>query len=170
MLGRSIALVAASILTAGGLYCAAPSRNVAGNPHFETLIDSCTLDPSKAVARLYQGNGGATTAFWYTATLDPAGWSPERQIYYSYRTGPKSLLCDSDGLHLVHDSQSDLLTAEALDVAYRGEIHPFDQDDPELIALTRRKIRRQWMGGAVAALGALLLYLAVRRPSRRRVV
>lgn len=83
-----------------GLWLLVPGRNVAGNPAFEREIRRCRL-PTGDLIRLYEGNGGATTAFWYTVTHD-GGWSsPERQILFSYGSPEvKEITCGQAGLEL----------------------------------------------------------------------
>jgi hypothetical protein len=70
-----------------------------GDPPFEKLISSCRLAPRSAgVARLYRGNGGATTAFWYSVTLQRPRSLVEHQFFYSYRAPVISAMhCDADG-------------------------------------------------------------------------
>ena len=60
-----------------------PGRNMRGNPWMEELNQSCTLRGG-TVVRFYVGNGGATTAFWYSVTSEEGLFMPERQIFYSY--------------------------------------------------------------------------------------
>jgi hypothetical protein len=70
-------------LCALGIYLLLPPRNLFGNPADEQQLQRCTLADGAEI-RLYQGNGGATTAFWYTVT-HAKGWrEPERQIFYAY--------------------------------------------------------------------------------------
>ncbi|PWB68257.1 hypothetical protein C3F09_11995 [candidate division GN15 bacterium] len=61
-----------------------PTRNKVGNPKSESLIQQCGLPSGAGIVRLYLGDGGATTAFWYTVTLDDGPLSFERQIFFSY--------------------------------------------------------------------------------------
>jgi hypothetical protein len=71
-------------LIALGLYLLVPGRNTFGNPAFERELQRCRIPGAGEIVRLYEGNGGATTAFWYTVTHE-GGWSsPERQIFYTY--------------------------------------------------------------------------------------
>lgn len=58
------------------------SRNPAGgNPAMETQLTSCTAGAWEV--RLYRGDGGATTAYWTTVTVERPGL-PERQVYFAY--------------------------------------------------------------------------------------
>ena len=162
MMSRRIAVVLAACSTAVGLWIAAPSRNLVGNPCSETLIDSCVLVEPEAVARLYEGGGGSTTANWYSATIDPAGWPGERQVYFVERSGPKVLLCDADGLHLGQPPNRELLTGAALRTAYAGSIYSPNLDDAELASRARNKTWKQGMGLVLAAMSAGFLVRAIR--------
>ena len=75
--------VLAAGLAAFALWIAIPGRNVQGNPGIEGEIDRCTT-PSGTTFRLYKGNGGATTSFWYTLTSEVGIFSREKQIVFSY--------------------------------------------------------------------------------------
>jgi hypothetical protein len=85
-LGRAFSYVLATLLASTALWVAWPSRNIHGNPHLETLTTSC-MTSSGVVARLYEGNGGATTAYWYTVTSESKLLGREKQVWFSYR-GP----------------------------------------------------------------------------------
>jgi hypothetical protein len=39
---------------------------------------------SGSVVRLFEGNGGATTAFWYSVTVQPGGPWTEREAFLAY--------------------------------------------------------------------------------------
>jgi hypothetical protein len=77
-LGISVFLVVAAV------WLAVPSRNVYGNPWSEQLVHECALADGTR-ARLYAGDGGgATTAFWYSVTVENGLLAPERQVAFSY--------------------------------------------------------------------------------------
>jgi len=61
-----------------------PERNVFGNPQLETLVTQCQVPARKATVRLYQGDGGATVASWYSVTFSTGKFSRERQFFYTY--------------------------------------------------------------------------------------
>jgi hypothetical protein len=61
-----------------------PERNVFGNPQSETLVTQCQIPATKATVRLYEGNGDATVANWYSVTLDGGSFSREKQFFYTY--------------------------------------------------------------------------------------
>jgi hypothetical protein len=74
---------AAFSLCALGASLLVPARNRFGNPAFEQELQRCTFADGTLI-RLYEGDGGATTAYWYTVT-HAKGWrEPERQVYYAY--------------------------------------------------------------------------------------
>jgi len=87
-------------LCALGIYLLLPPRNLFGNPADERELQHCTLADGAEV-RLYQGNGGATVAFWYTVT-HARGWrEPERQIFYAYGYPEiRGIACRPDGVGL----------------------------------------------------------------------
>jgi hypothetical protein len=87
-------------LCALGIYFLLPSRNLFGNPADERELQHCNLADGAEV-RLYEGNGGATMAFWYTVT-HARGWrEPERQIFYAYGYPEiRGVACQSDAVVL----------------------------------------------------------------------
>lgn len=88
--------VFAAGLAAFALWIAIPGRNAQGNPFLEDEIDRCTT-PSGTTFRLYQGNGGATTSFWFTLTSKHGIFSREKQIVYSYDSPEfRSVSCTND--------------------------------------------------------------------------
>ncbi len=88
--------VLAAGLTAFALWIAIPGRNVQGNPGMEDEIDRCTT-PSGTTFRLYKGNGGATTSYWYTLTSKSGIFSREKQIVFSYDSPEfRSVSCTDD--------------------------------------------------------------------------
>jgi hypothetical protein len=66
-----------------GIYLLLPARNLFGNPADERELQHCNLADGAEV-RLYEGNGGATVAYWYTVTHSRGWREPERQIFYAY--------------------------------------------------------------------------------------
>ncbi len=77
----AIATLLMSMATAAWL--AWPSRNQHGNPDMEELLGSCKTD-ELVTARLYKGNGGATTSYWYSVTLEGDALGKEKQVLFSY--------------------------------------------------------------------------------------
>ena len=83
-------------LAAFALWIAVPGRNVQGNPGMEDEIDRCTT-PSGTTFRSYEGNGGATTSYWYTLTSELGIFSREKQIVFSYDSPEfRSVSCTKD--------------------------------------------------------------------------
>jgi hypothetical protein len=107
-------------LLAAAVWLMLPGRNVHGNPWLEEPIASCSL-PSGVLARFYEGNGGATTDYWYTITVRGGGFKSERQIFFAYGL-PKieSLECASGEVRLIGESEHYRLPERAFE-ALRGE-------------------------------------------------
>src|SRR3954467_4236823 len=83
-----------------GVWLLLPSRNVLGNPAFETLQGSCRIAHGTLV-RLYRGDGGATTGYWYSVTTQPGFPWTERQIYGAYSSPVvESVSCHGDSVSL----------------------------------------------------------------------
>jgi hypothetical protein len=111
---------------------AAPARDaVAGNPAMETLLQRCTVPGTSTTIRLYRGNGGATTAFWYSLTRERPG-SRETEFWSSYGTPVVTgIACRAGGVELIGERASAVatLTADAIErdlvprplVYWRGE-------------------------------------------------
>ncbi|MEZ4320607.1 MAG: hypothetical protein R3F61_24205 [Myxococcota bacterium] len=80
--------------------CRWGSRNGAGgNPDLERRLVSCTAGAWEV--RLYRGDGGATTAYWSTVTVERPGL-PERQVYFAYGFPLiDALQCSPDRVELV---------------------------------------------------------------------
>lgn len=92
-----------------------PSRNVYGNPWFEELKQDCAFS-NGTKARLYLGNGGATTAYWYTVTVETGLFSPERQVAFSYSEPTLSELeCGNDRLVISGGERLVIATSEFAD-------------------------------------------------------
>lgn len=99
--------IIATVLLVLGFWFLVPGRNVAGNPHLETLIDECEVVGSEERIRLYEGNGGATGAFWYSATIDPGMFALERQFFFSYSSPQiEHAQCKEHEVRLVGPTQS----------------------------------------------------------------
>jgi hypothetical protein len=49
----------------------------------EEMLSSCKTS-ELVTARLYQGNGGATTSYWYSVTLEGDALGREKQVLFSY--------------------------------------------------------------------------------------
>jgi len=101
------------------------------------MTSSCALNDG-TVIRLYRGNAGATVAFWYSVTDDPPGFSPERQIIFSY-SEPElaSLTCGTDKFDVESPDRAPIETpitaterlhAEPL-AFWRGKQGPVERQD-----------------------------------------
>ena len=120
----------ASIMLGAGIWLLLPGRNIAGDPWSETLTDECVAVESGERIRLYEGNGGATVASWYSVTIDPGIFARERQFFYAY-SSPQidTLRCENGEVVLVGLDQSfsfpiEKIYREMFDkpmVLYRGQ-------------------------------------------------
>ena len=102
-----IQCILALVLAILGVKLLLPDRNVWGNPQFETLMMQCQIPSTEAIIRLYQGNGGATVAYWYSVTFDYGKFLGEKQIFYAYAyPSIQSIDCRADEVTVLADEQS----------------------------------------------------------------
>ena len=102
----TLGILAIVALVVGGSLLA-PNRNAYGNPQDEVLITQCQAPQDNAVVRLYQGNGGATTALRWSVTFQINPATQERQIFFSYGSPAIStILCAPDGVTLITYEQA----------------------------------------------------------------
>jgi hypothetical protein len=113
-----------------GICLMLPGRNMAGNPQSETLLDQCEIAGSGETIRLYRGDGGATVAYWYSATMDSGLFARERQFFFAYSSPQiENVRCLNRQVTLVGLDQSfsfpiEKLSAEMFDkpmLLYRGQ-------------------------------------------------
>jgi hypothetical protein len=101
---------ALALLIASG-WLLLPSRNAHGNPDMESLIGSCKTSEG-VTARLYEGNGGATTAYWYTVTLEGNELGREKQVFFSYaEPTPSQVTCNGADVVLSDKSIEEKIAA-----------------------------------------------------------
>jgi hypothetical protein len=106
--GASIA-IGVLLLTASA-WLSVPRR---GHP-FEELRSECRWQDGTRV-RSWQGNGGATTAFWYSVTTQTSMPWTEREIFFSYSSPiVTSMTCESDGVVIIADGTAWTLKATDL--------------------------------------------------------
>ena len=56
---------------------------------------------TRALARLYRGNGGATSAFWYSVTFQHHPLGRERQFLFAYHSPAiNRIACSREGVHV----------------------------------------------------------------------
>ncbi|WP_044207416.1 hypothetical protein [Coleofasciculus chthonoplastes] len=107
--------ILALVLAIWGVKLLLPDRNVWGNPQFETLMMQCQIPSTEAIIRLYQGNGGATVAYWYSVTFDHGKFPGEKQIFHAYAyPSIQSIDCHTDGITVFTDEQDFNLTLEQI--------------------------------------------------------
>lgn len=96
MFADSFRVFVSAILIIAAAWLSFPERNLYGSPTWEELSQECAT-PDGTIVRLYVGNAGATTSFWYSVTTEYGFWSLEKQVMYAY-SGPKltSIACGKD--------------------------------------------------------------------------
>ncbi|TET53809.1 MAG: hypothetical protein E3J64_02970 [Anaerolineales bacterium] len=101
-LAVGLALLALVSLACGSLLVAS-GRGVLGHlPGAEVVIDECYLPGKGGTIRLYEGNVGATTSFWYLATLQRNFFAAERSFFQAYGHPPiSSIDCQGGAVDLV---------------------------------------------------------------------
>jgi hypothetical protein len=85
---RNLAAAALTLVALVSLACGSllvlSGRGLLGHlPGAEVVIDECRSAGGGTV-RLYEGNLGATTSYWYLATLQPGFFSAERDFFQAY--------------------------------------------------------------------------------------
>jgi hypothetical protein len=155
-------------LFALGIYLLLPSRNLFGNPGDERELRRCILQDG-AVIRLYEGNGGATTAYWYTVT-HAKGWrEPERQIFYVYGYPEiRAIACRPDTVLLTLSDRAGE-TLKLLPMArIRGELRgrPVALSRGEKLEGRGMRPLKTGLGTFLLSIG-LVLRLALRRAARK---
>ncbi|MGE0498653.1 MAG: hypothetical protein AB7I35_07200 [Ramlibacter sp.] len=101
-------------LLAFSVWLVLPNRNVYGNPSMEDQLSSCNL-PSGAVVRLYKGNGGATTSYWYSLTHEGGLFEREKQIAFAYSSPVfTAVACNGDEMTLSSSASDESFTAAQL--------------------------------------------------------
>jgi hypothetical protein len=99
-----------TVLFVGGAYLCVPRRS----HWFEELRSQCQWQRGASV-RLWEGNGGATTAFWYSVTLQSGLPWTEREVFFSYsHPVVTEVRCEADGVVVIADGTSRKLTAAYL--------------------------------------------------------
>jgi hypothetical protein len=160
----SAALALALLASDGWLLL--PSRNALGNPDMESLIGSCKT--SEAVtASLYRGNGGATTAYWYTVTLEGDKLGREKQVFFSYREpSPKRIICNGTDIVISGDSFNENIAAANFAKMRNSPMQYWRGERRE--GGTQPSSVLQGLAAGVAFLVATALLLRLYRASRRR--
>lgn len=157
-IGRATRLVVVIILLVAGVWLMLPGRNLYGNPWFEILIGECRLADGSTI-RFYEGNGGATTAFWQTVTHFRFPSMRERQIVFAYASPTiVAATCQSDDVNVVFDdgiARRKLLFEQA-HILEKLRERPFAFH-------SGRNLEPPWLGPvrlSSAVLGALMLSMA----------
>lgn len=164
----AIRILLSSTLLLSAAWLVIPGRNSHGNPSMETLVQSCATREG-TIIRLYVGNGGATTAFWYTLTTESGFFFREKQVLFSYGMPEFSAItCGEKSVAVSGTSSSITLTENDL-ADLRGNPRSY----------WKGNIKTQWQGwnplyiirivlaGILALAGAVLIRPIVRRLSPR---
>jgi hypothetical protein len=154
---KAVFLAAGALLSVWGAWLAIPRQSHT----FEALQSSCPL-ASGAVVRLFLGNGGATTGYWFSVSIQTGGpWSEE----YIFNAEPppalKAIKCEGSVLQIVGSDQTWQLD--------EADVHT------DLAATLRKQLRhggsdklpfvdhaRMIFGAVVLATGLLIMILAKR--------
>lgn len=71
-------------------------------PFVELEIAQCRISATNEIIRIYEGNGGATTAFWYKVTYQENYFSTEKTILTTYGTPDYGLVnCQTNSIELI---------------------------------------------------------------------
>jgi hypothetical protein len=92
-----LTILAALLVLGGGWLCIPRPSHL-----FDTLQSSCRLSDG-AIVRLYEGDGGATTALSYSVTVQIERWPwRERTVFYSYgEPAVASVTCSAGTLTII---------------------------------------------------------------------
>jgi hypothetical protein len=160
-----LAIIGVLLVTAGGWLCI-PGRNHLS----EELQSSCSLAKG-ATVRFYEGNGGATTAFWYSVTIqDGPPWT-ERELFWSY-SHPivTDIICESNRLTIASAeaswslSDADLLAPDRDPIKYfKGKPGPEFSHRGNWGPI---EIARTAVGAWALAAGLLALWQSRRLPNK----
>jgi hypothetical protein len=107
----TLKIVIGSILVLWGTWLALPRHSHT----FEDLESSCRLRPGTLV-RFFMGNGGATTAFWYSITVQPGAPWTEREVFHSYREPVvTAMVCHGETVSVSSATRTWVLDSKLLD-------------------------------------------------------
>jgi hypothetical protein len=152
-------------LLACGVWLAVPRRGHLS----EELLSSCRLEKGE-VARLFRGNGGVTTAFWYSVTVQPEMPWTEREVFHSY-SAPALTGLSCTGDHVVVTSPSAAWNIDASDVvAGRSDPVTFSYGH-EYAGVSRRGLSVSWLRiglGLLFVLAGAFMLVQMRSWTRER--
>ncbi len=154
----------ALVLVGGAWLC------VPGPSHtFETLQATCQVG-DRATVRLYEGNAGATSSFWYSVTVQTGGPWTERQVFLANGFPVVThIACDREGVGI---SAEGMTWSVAVASVEQGPSTPiqYNRGTPTTGFRTGiwgpPEVTRTIVGGIACAGGVALLVVAFRR--RRR--
>ncbi len=156
---------AAVVFFALALWAAWPSRNAHGNPSLEHLLAQCRTSSGTSV-RLYEGNGGATTDFWYTVTVTSTTLGAERQVLFVDGSPVlRGLACNTAGVQ-IETASTAIAIAETEFAALRGQPRAIWRGKERDIG-TNPLIQMQRNLAALCAVAAIASLFLARRSSRQ---
>jgi hypothetical protein len=107
---RAPSIAIGIMLLAGSAWLCMPRRSHT----FAELRSQCRWRDGVTV-RFWEGNGGATTAFWYSVTVQPGMPWTEREVFFSYSNPVvASVTCEPEGI--VVTANGTALTLKAVDL------------------------------------------------------
>jgi hypothetical protein len=132
----------------------------------EELQGSCS--PAAAMtARLYRGNGGATTSYWYSVTLEREALGTEKQVFFAYRSPEvQTIECIKDALVINGDGFSQRIEKKDFQ-RLRDEPMQFWSGKQESRYIQPSRLLAFGAAGAVALSGVGALFLASVRHRRQ---
>ena len=117
-------------LLAAGVFLSYPERNLYGSPSWEELTQTCTT-PDGTTVRLYVGNAGATTSFWYSVTTGAGFLSLEKQVMYAYGSPKLSAITCARNLITIFSPEQEFSFTEAELLVLRDTPRAYSQGDSD---------------------------------------
>ena len=133
--GEVFRVFLSAVLLAAGVWLSYPERNLYGSASWGELTQTCTT-PDGTTVRLYVGNAGATTSFWYSVTTESGFLSLERQVMYAYSSPKLSAITCTRNLVVISSPEYEFSFTEAELQALR--------DTPRAYSLGENNRTRSW--------------------------
>lgn len=161
-------VILSAVLLATGVWLSYPERNLYGNASWEELSQTCTT-PDGTTVRLYVGNAGATTSFWYSVTTESGFLSLERQVMYAYSSPKLSAITCTRNLVVVSSPEYEFSFTEAELQALRDTPRAYSLgENNRTRSLGFGSILKLVISLALASTSLLLIRSVGRRISGRR--
>jgi hypothetical protein len=157
--------LSAAAAIALAVWLAWPSRNVHGNPLQEKLLSQCVTANGMTV-RLYEGNGGATTAYWYTVTTQGGVLDPERQVLFTYASPAlESVACAGSGIRVAGELRTFSFPEVQIRALRDQPLALWRGVEKSGVTVQPMTITRYVLAAALSVVALVLLVLARRRPA-----